>query len=180
MHSLLALLLLATHAWAAQVVRADFDHQGNRYRVEFEAHVAAEAANVRILLSDYDGLARLSDTVVDSRRLPERGGTPRVRIVQRACVFIFCRTLARTMSVESHPDGDVLALTEPETSDYLDVRERWQVIAQAGGDTRVRYRGEFVPRFFVPPLIGPWLIRSFLRAELEATAARIELLGGRH
>ena len=175
---LLASLLLATHAAAAEIVRADLDHEGSRYRVDFEARLTAQAASVRTLLSDYDGLARLSDTVVDSRLLPALAGPPRVRIVQRACVLFFCRTLTRVMSVESHPDGDVLTLAEPQTSDYLEVREHWQVATRPEG-THVRYRAQFIPRFFVPPLIGPWLIKSRLRAELEATAARIEVLGAR-
>lgn len=164
-----------TEASAAEIARSALDHQGGRYRIDFEARIAAEAAKVRPLLSDYNGLARLSETVIESQWLAGQAGAPRVRIVQRACIVIFCQTLRRTMLVEPQPDGDVLTLTEPETSDYREVREHWQVIAEAG-QTRVRYRAEFVPRFFVPPLIGPWLVKSRLRAELEATAARIESL----
>lgn len=175
---LCAIFGLAVHACAAEIVRAEFSHEGNRYRVDFEARISAQAASVRALLSDYDALARLSDTVIESRRLPASTGLPRVRIVQQACVLIFCRTLARVMSVESRPDGDVLALAEPQSSDFLDVGEQWQVMGESD-ETRVRYRAEFVPRFFVPPLIGPWLIKSRLREEIETTAVRVEQLGTR-
>ena len=167
--------LSATHVPAAEMLRAELDYEGEHYRVDFEAHLAADAARVRALLSDYDHLDRLSDTVLESRRLVSAGGTPQVQIIQRACVLIFCKTLTRVMTVETRPDGDILTLVNSEHGDFRDVTEHWQVIAHAA-DARVRYRAEFVPQFFVPPLLGPWFIKAYLRSEVKATADRLEAL----
>jgi hypothetical protein len=35
-----------------------------------------------------------------------------------------------------------------------------------------------VPDFFIPPLIGPWLMKSFLQKEIKATAIQVEALAG--
>jgi hypothetical protein len=38
------------------------------------------------------------------------------------------------------------------------------------------YTAEMVPNFFIPPVIGPWLVKSFLIEEIKATAVEVESL----
>ena len=53
--------------------------------------------------------------------------------------------------------------------------ERWQV--QAEDDrTRLHYTAEVVPNFFIPPLIGPPVVKYFLRREIQLTAIEVEAL----
>jgi hypothetical protein len=79
------------------------------------------------------------------------------------------------MGVETRGNGDILTLADPAASDFRHARELWQLQPHAGG-TRLTYQAEFEPAFFVPPLIGPWLIKARLRSELEDIAARLEQL----
>jgi hypothetical protein len=172
-----AALLGVRSARTAEVALAEVTHADGRYRVSFEARLAAEAGAVRALLFDYAHLDRLSPTVVASRLVPDPAGRGlgRLHLTQRACVLLFCRRLQRTMQVERGADGDTLTLVDGEENDFREAHERWQVVAD-GGAARVRFDAEYVPRFYVPPLVGPWLVRRHVLAALEDTAANAERL----
>lgn len=174
----LAVLGLAAAAGAAagaQFEHTEVSHDGDRYRMRVAVVLAAEAGAVRRHLTDYDHLDRLSELIVDSRRLVGPDDTPRVRIVLQACVLIFCKSVRRVMAVETGASGDILTLADPNQSDFSYARETWQVQAQ-GRATRLTYEAEFEPSFYVPPLIGPWLIKSRLGGALEEIAERLEQL----
>lgn len=173
--ALIAALCCAA-ALGASFERAEVTHEAGRYRLRFVVDIAAATPAVRALLTDYDHLDRLSAHIVESRRLTAGGS--RVRIVLEACVLVFCKTVRRVMAVETRANGDILTLADPAESDFRHAREIWQVNPQGRG-TRLVYEAEFEPSFFVPPLIGPWLIKSRLRGALEEIATRLEELAAR-
>lgn len=163
-------------AMAVTVLSGEVAHEDGHYRVAFEVLVDADLAAARRLLTDYAHYRRLSDTLVESRVLAVRsGGATRVRFVFRACVLFFCPHFQKTADVEAEADGTVVMRTDPAESDFRFGEERWRV-TPAAARTRIRYEAEFVPSFFVPPLIGPWLVKWRIRDELETTAQRLEAL----
>jgi hypothetical protein len=170
--ALLAALCCAT-AGGASFERAEVTYQAGRYQLRFLVDLAAATPAVRALLTDYDHLDRLSAHIIESRRLAAGEDQARVRIVLEACVFVFCKTVRRVMAVETRANGDILTLADPAESDFRHAREIWQVSPQGRG-TRLTYEAEFEPSFFIPPLIGPWLVKSRLREALEEIAARLE------
>lgn len=174
--ALLAALCCAA-ALGASFERAEVTHEAGRYRLRFVVDLAAATPAVRALLTDYDHLDRLSAHIIESQRLTAGGGS-RVRIVLEACVLVFCKTVRRVMAVETRANGDILTLADPAHSDFHHAREIWQVNPSDRG-TRLVYEAEFEPSFFVPPLIGPWLIKSRLRGALEEIATRLEDLAAR-
>ena len=160
---------------AAQIVSTAVTHEGRRYRVDFDVLLDAPAARLWPQLIDYEQLARLSERVVEIRVLSARHEPLRVFIALRPCVLIFCRTIRRTVDVRPIEHGHILSLADPQRGDFRYSLERWQLAPQ-GRRTRLRYQGEVEPRFFVPPLIGPWLIKRVVREELETTARKLEAL----
>ena len=42
--------------------------------------------------------------------------------------------------------------------------------------TRLHYTAEVEPNFFIPPLIGPPVVKYFLRQEIQLTAIEVEAL----
>jgi hypothetical protein len=174
----LTLLLAALPALtgAADFLRTEVTHEDSIYRVDFEVRLAAPAPAIHRLLTDYDRLDRLSPRVAESRRLPARAGGPeRLRLVVEVCVWVFCRRLQRVMDIEPRPEGDILSLAEPKEGDFAHVREQWRIYPEAAR-TRLRYEAEYTPAFFVPPLLGPWLIRHKLHDELVVVVERLEAL----
>lgn len=169
------LLVLAPALLAAEIVHTEVAHKDQRYHVSFEVLLDAPVERLWRHLTDYERLVRLSDRVIESRVLSAGHEPLRVYIALRPCVLIFCRTIQRTVDVQFIADGHILSLADPQHSDFQYSLERWQIEAH-GQRTRLRYTGEVEPRFFVPPLIGPWLMKRVIRDELETTVNKLELL----
>lgn len=172
----LLLGLWAAAASAVTIIETSVTHDAGRYTVRFDVLIDAGIERVRPLVADYDRLTRLSPIVVESRVLATRAdGGQRIQVTLNGCVLIFCQTIKKVQEVRTAIDGAVTARTDPGESDFTFAEERWRVLPQAQR-THIHYEAEFVPGFFVPPLIGPWIVKSKIRTELETTAARLELL----
>lgn len=165
---------------AAEFIETEVTHADGRYRLRFEVRLDADPGQVRRRLTDYDHLDRLSDLIVASRRLPDgAGGAVRVHQRLRACVLFLCRSVQRVLEVETSDNGDILTRTDPSASDFEHGEETWQIRAEGRG-ARLHYRASLTPGFFIPPLIGPWLLKSRLREELETITHRLETLDTSH
>jgi hypothetical protein len=114
--------------------------------------------------------------VIDSDILGQtRAGEPRVRVVVRACALFLCRTVNKVNDVTQLPSGDLRTRNVPALSDFTEGEETWQLRPE-GGATRLRYQANMVPKFFVPPVIGPLVIKAVIRRELRESARRVEAL----
>ena len=155
------LLPVAVAAEPAQVeVRQDED----RYRVTVDARIDAPPARVLALLRDFDHLNRLHSSVVESRILSLQENRARVFVRMRGCILFFCRTVTQMLDFRSDPQGRYMVATmDPAESDFKYGRMRWELQTTAQSTTRVRYQADLVPDFWVPPLIGPWVIKHRLR-----------------
>lgn len=151
------------------------EHAGH-YHLAFAVVVNAPPARVTALATDYARLRRLSPNILSSTVLaapsPDR---TEVRVVFHACVWFFCKTLHKTEWVYARPGGVITTEAVPGLSDFRRAVERWQFLPQGAG-TLVTYRSEVTPKFVVPPLIGPWLIRGVMRRDLTASVKRFEQL----
>jgi hypothetical protein len=77
----------------------------------------------------------------------------------------------------AEPNGDITTRALPEQSDFRVAAERWRILPEGTG-TRFLYRAEIEPAFFVPPIIGPLVMRRVLARELRESAVRFEQLAG--
>ena len=165
-------------AWALTLVKTDIAHARNHYSVEFEVVIDAPADAVRARLTDYAHLDRLSPLVTQSRVLETFADNhQRLELIMRACVLIFCKTVKRVTDVTLAENGDIVTHALPELSDFAQADERWRITSEQGR-SRLHYHAKIVPGFFVPPLIGPAILKYKLRGELETLAARLERMGG--
>ncbi len=175
----LALLLLGVTAaaGAGQVFTAVATHQANTYFVEVDALVEVPEQRVRELLTDYDNLGRVNAAIEESEILLTRGpGNYRVRTVTMACVFLFCKRIHQVQDVIESADGSITATVIPAQSDFRHGYARVNLWQEPGG-TRVLIRSEVEPDFWIPPIIGPWLIKRKLRSEALETVANLERAG---
>lgn len=174
---LLAIGLLAPAAVpAATIERLETTHAGNRYTLSFEVVLDAERNRVWQIMTDYAHLTQVSPIIVKSRVLESTDPKQqRVGIIFRACVLIFCKTMNKVVDIQAQPQNDIVVTGVPALSDFSYSVEHWQVSA-TDGKTRLRYHAEMVPDFFIPPIIGPWLVRHFLETEIKATALKVEEL----
>jgi hypothetical protein len=166
--------LFATRTRAGEVLLTEVTHDDGRYAVRFDVRIAAPRDRLAFYLTDYANYAKYFNSITASRVEP-RGETSRVFLTLSSCVLFFCRSVRITKDVSNAPDGTIVGHIVPGESDFEEADERWRIVAEKGA-TRLRYEAELVPDFYVPPLIGPWLIRYKIRDVLETNAEKLERL----
>jgi hypothetical protein len=171
-------LLFPALAAPATILRTEATHDDDRYKLTFEVVLNAERDKVWNIMTDYNRLTRVSKVIVESRILKQEDeNRHRVGVTLHACVLIFCKTMKKVVDIQAWPRNDIIVIGDPALSDFSYSVERWRVVAE-GAKTRLYYSAEMVPDFFIPPLIGPWLMKSFLQKEIKATAIQVEALAG--
>ena len=172
-------LLLAVHApasTAGEVEHAAVEQDNGRYSLDLAMRIDSDPAAVYELVTDYAGLARISDTILESEVITaaDTDGIRR-RLVTQTCVWFFCFKATMVEDVRETDGRAILTTMVPALSDYRYGTSRWQVSAADAG-TRIHFTTTLEPDFWVPPLIGPWLMKQKMRAEAERTVLTIERL----
>lgn len=152
------------------------EREDKLFTVSAEMMIDAPRDVVFAALSDYDQFSELSDAFVESRFVePAPDGTPRIYTAVEGCIWFFCKTIRRYSRLELMPDEKIVATVEPELSDAEYAREQW-LLESEGDATRVYYRHDLQPDFWVPPGIGTWAIKRVLSDSSVKAASRIEAL----
>ncbi len=171
-------LFIPALASAVTIVHTEATYTDGRYQVSFEVVLDADRNKVWQIMTDYEHLPRVSKVIVASRILKtEDSNHHRVDVTFHACVLIFCKTMKKVVDIQTWPQNDILVTGDPKLSDFSYSVEHWRVVTE-GAKTRLFYTAQMVPDFFIPPLIGPWLMKSFLQREIKATAIEVETLAG--
>ncbi|NGY06646.1 SRPBCC family protein [Solimonas terrae] len=177
------LLCMATPALAESVDQLDVGRDGARYHIELQARLDAPLADSYAVFSDFHNLPKINDAVEDVEPLPSpTPGVERWRTRVRVCVSFFCTRLKQVQDVRDTQDHDryrLDAVVIPSMSNLRYGKAAWQ-LAQCGAQTCLSFSAELEPDFWVPPLLGPWLIERTMRREAHATAAGIEALAIAH
>ena len=170
------MLLCAPNVIPADLRTVEVDREENRYSLRSEAYFAASREDLYRVLTNYDLFEQFSSAYVETRNIDEdERGRPRFFTRMQGCVLLFCRSFVRHGYLLLTPDTEIVAITEPEGSDFTYSRERWQLQAEGEG-TRLIYDFEMEPGFWVPPVIGPYVIQRSLRSDGTDAVDRIEAL----
>ena len=149
---------------AAPVREATVGHQGNRYSVRVEADVDASSETLLGLLTDFEHLDRIDETIVASERLYQTAdGAERVRFQVRTCILFFCFHLTQEADFRIDARDTLIGNIDPHASDLDYGFVSWQLDQAHDGRTDLVFRAEFEPDFWIPPFIGPWLLERRLR-----------------
>lgn len=178
------LLLAVLGCWsgtisAAEMRSVDVGYEDSRYTMQSEVWFNAPLEAVYAVFSHWDLSTQFSSAIVKSRDLePDAQGRPQFFVQNRGCLLFFCKTFDRQGYVESQPFEVLRAIANPETSDFLVSRESWTFRPENGG-TAVVYEMLMQPKFWVPPGIGPYLIKRKLRKDGGAAVDRVEAIAQR-
>ena len=178
----LALSWFAIQAHAAQVLDVQVTRAGERFVIGMHIGIDASPPAVFRALQDYSAMMRYNPDL-QAVRVQPTGIADRVRLFTavHTCVLVFCKTMhqEQIMTAVANPDGGVLeAELLPHGGDFKAGRARWTV-GTCPGDRRmtcVDARIELVPAFWVPPVIGPWVLRRKMAEEARRTGAGLELV----
>jgi hypothetical protein len=168
----IALLALPGQVHPARIDSLIVTHRAGSYTVAAVLEIAAPEWAIRAALTDYDHLDSLSPAIIESRVVRQTDEGPLVYTHSRSCAGFFCRQLHKTERV-TVAELAITAVILPEDSNVTHGVTRWRFTATATG-TRVELDSEIDPAFFVPPLIGPPLVKSALRREAQTLATGLE------
>lgn len=166
----------AFSAAAAEILESDVRHNDGRYTVHFDVRLDAPPDKLRPHLTDYANYAKHAKSITESTVLGKMpSGATRIRLRLRSCFLFFCRNATMVKDITEQPDGTIQAQVDPALSDFRETTEQWRLTAE-GNRTRLQYRAELTPTFYVPPLIGPWILKRRMRELLEINATKFETL----
>jgi len=163
-------------ASAAEIRSIEVQYEGGRYSLESVAWFDAGVDETFKVFSTWDYSSQFSGAIVEARDLdPDPDGRPGYFIINKGCVLFFCKSMVRQGYVEAQHNQDLRAVADPLVSDFQQFEESWQFSEEDGG-TSVRYQLQMVPDFWVPPAIGPFVIKRKLRNDGGDALDRIEAI----
>jgi hypothetical protein len=172
----ICLLLLCGAAGAAELRTVDVDRTAGRYILTSEVWFDTDIESIYAVFLDYDIRSRFSGFIVESRNLePTAGGQRRFYIRNHGCVWFYCQSFVRSWLVEQEPLVFIRSTADPASSDFHTSLESWRFQAEGSG-TLVAYDFEFEPKFWIPPLIGPYMLQQKLRKDSVGAINRIEAI----
>lgn len=174
--TLLCVAAAAVAASGAVIERVDVTRQNDRYLLAGEVLIAAPRAAVYAVITDFERLDELDEGIAEARvveRIDDRTTVVYTRL--SGCVLLFCRDVERLERVEQVSDAEIVAHVVPGSGagDIAYASARW-LLTQEGEATRVVYETEIDPAFWIPPVIGPALVRGVLRKRVAATLGNLE------
>ena len=178
----LVLLCLLAFGWphfvasAAELEDVEVTYEDGRYHLTSTAYFEATQAELYGVLTNYELFTKFSSAFVQSEnREADELGRPGFYTRMEGCVIRFCSYYIRQGYLELTPESDIIAVANPDLSNFKFARERWQLVPR-GKRTLMIYDFEMEPDFWVPPLVGPYFVKRTLRAGGRRAINRIELL----
>ncbi len=171
---LLLSLLPLNAAVAADMRSVEVDYEDGYYTMQSEVWFDASIEQVWEVFRQWDLSTQFSSAIVDARDIePDETGRAGYYIRHKGCVLFFCLSFERHGYVEHEPLSVLRAFADPERSDFSRADETWTFVPENGG-TVVTYHLDMKPKFWVPPGIGPWVIKRKLKNDGGDAIDRIE------
>jgi Polyketide cyclase / dehydrase and lipid transport len=163
-------------AWAATIRSLDVTRHHGRYALVADTFLNAPAEAIYDVLVDYDQFNRISSVYKEFGYLePDEDGTPIVYTRMEGCLAFFCKSMRRVERLETREPYYIRTVTLPEQSDFEYSVSEWVLEPEHDG-TKVTYRLEMEPDFWVPPVVGPWYLKRTLMHGGTNAVNRIERL----
>ncbi|MBT8101350.1 MAG: hypothetical protein KJO95_00180 [Gammaproteobacteria bacterium] len=172
----LVLLVMQGASHAAELRSIHVDHAEGQYTVASEVWFEAPLEQVFEVFRRWDLSTQFSSAIAESRDIaPDAHGRPGYYVRNQGCLLFFCKSFVRQGYVELEVNEQLRAFADPEISDFKLSKETWTFNAEDGG-TVVTYQLLMEPDFWVPPGIGPYLIKRKFRNNGGAAIDRIEAI----
>lgn len=163
-------------AHAAELRSIHVDHDKGRYTVESEVWFDAPLEKVFEVFRDWDLSTQFSSAIAEARDVEaDEFGRPQYFVRNQGCLLFFCKSFVRQGYVEFELNEELRAFADPTISDFRLSEESWRFSTENGG-TVVSYRLLMEPDFWVPPLVGPYVIKRKFRNQGSDAIDRIEAI----
>ena len=165
-------MLMALPASALDEQDVRIEKEGRAYLIQMAFDAPATVDQIKSVLTDYTHPSRLTSAVTAREVLGQQDGVVRVRTEFRDCVVFFCKSMTLIHDVRVSAN-EIQADVIPDGSDFRHGFMRWSIHAIDKEISHVDFEAVMEPDFFVPPLIGGFLVRKALRKQALATAQNL-------
>lgn len=177
------LLSIAIPAGAAQVSSVQVSREGSHFLIDMHIAIDEPPPAVFRALQDYAAMARYNPDL-RAVRIEKTAFPDRVRLFTtiHTCVLVFCKTMHQEQIVTATASADGGALhAELVAGDFRGGHGLWVVrpCPTDRSESCLDVRIELVPGFWVPPVIGSWVVRRKMAEEAHRTSAGLELTARR-
>lgn len=171
-----AVFLQASALQSAELLDVKVEKDEERYTLYSETVFAVGPQALYELLIDYEKFDKFTSAIVEAKNVEaDEEGRPGFYARMEGCALLFCKSFIRHGYLILTPISEIVAMADPEKSDFKYSRERWQIIANGKG-TLLIYDFEMEPAFWIPPVIGPFFIQRALKNGAIRAVNRIERL----
>ena len=169
-------LLWCSAPWAGEIQHIHVSQTNLVYHVEFTASTDLSRERMYALITDFPRYTEYSPRIIRSvfQPLPESRDLV-LSVTGRACIWWLCRDLVKISRVTETPPTEIAFEVVPNTGDFSAGHEKLKFHSSGQGSV-LHYQANLKIKFAsrAPAFIGVWLIRKFIRSELEKTLAGIE------
>jgi len=152
------------------------DYKKGTFFVTMVFTVSTSIEHVRSVLADYKNLSDLDPSIIEIQILePPDEKTSRVKTLLDYCVLFFCKRVVRTEDVIEVENGDFVAKIVPELSNIKSGVSIWSFETKEE-KIKISFSSRIEPAFWIPPLIGPPVLKADLERHLRLTARKLEEL----
>lgn len=149
-------------AQGAEVLDSSVTREQERYTLHTETVVRVPVSKVRALIMDYKNFPRLNADIerVEPMEQLDDGGI-RMGVRSAVCILSICQHFDWVQDIRFLPDGDITMAIVPNQGDFQEGNGRWRFLPTDGG-TRLIFDLDLTPKYWVPPLFGPWVMKRKL------------------
>lgn len=170
----LVLALFAAAAESADLRSVSIERVDGVYTMNSVVWFDARIDAVYNVFLDWDLSEQFSSIVVEARNTgSDANGDRGFYTRNRACILFYCKSVERYGAIEHEPLKFIRATVDPERSDFHLSNESWEFAEEAAG-TLITYRLEMRPKFWIPPIIGPYVLKRKMRDDGVEALDRIE------
>lgn len=174
----LVLMFVTTGIMGAEILSVTASSRHGIYILEFNAVIMADFATVREIVTNYNQLHQLSQSILESRDLGiDEAGITRRELVTETCILLYCFNAILVEDVVATGQSLITTTIIPDRSDFTFGYSYWHLMPESG-HTNLRFQSVMEPAFWIPPVIGPWLIKNWMRDEVREIIFNIERLAG--
>lgn len=172
--SIAGLLFLPLVTHGADVLDSSVTQQDGRYMMHVETIVQAPISKVHSLLMDYENFTRLNSVIkrVESVEHLDDGGI-RMGVRSVFCILAICQNFDWIQDVQFLPNGDISITIVPNQGDLRQGYGHWRLLPVDGG-TRLLFDVDLTPKYWIPPVFGPWLVQRKLSEDAFEFAQGLE------
>ena len=166
-----ALVLLCSLGASAQEIVVKVERHGESVVVDVEAHVAGGLREAWAVFTDYENMASFITNLSASKVLERKDNELQVMQSGQTKVAFLTFGFEAVRAVELVPMREIRSsLVSGDFKSYASTTS----LAPTDQGTRIRHHGEYVPKKWLPPLIGPAVIERETKKQYQEFAAEIE------